>query len=83
MAHKNVVKNLIDESLNHEEFHATSICPFPTPLDGFYIDISQIQQMVLKTDVNNRLMGLDVKLIKFGLVGSFWRLIATAYGNFE
>ena len=29
------------------------IYPFPTPLDGFYIDISQSQQMVLKTDVDN------------------------------
>ena len=47
------------------------IYPFPTPLDGFYIDISQSQQMVLKTDVDNKLMGLDARLIKFGSVGSF------------
>ena len=36
---------------------------------GFNIDISQSQQMVLKTDVDNRLMGLDAKLIKFWLGG--------------
>ena len=60
---------LIDEHLHNENF---MLCLFVYPQHqtlGSNIDISQSQQMVLKTDVDNRLMGLDAKLIKFWLGG--------------